>query len=132
MTCFWNAIISRLNKEDYDLLKVRPIRRSVTDIKFFIHHLKLKVKDSDFDIKWQNKNLNKQEKEELKVFIKDYNIDGINKGHLTSSCDPFLCLLTDLLKCRIEFNYRKNMIIFESNKLIRKVIRFNGSSNHFS
>lgn len=132
MTCFWNAIISRLDKNDYNLMKIIPIRRNMTDIQYFIHQLKGMAIENEFNIKWQNKELNEQEKNEMKEFIKDYNINTINRGHLTSSCDPFLCLLADLLKCRIEFNYRKHLIIFETKELIRKVFKFNGSTSHFS
>ena len=132
MTCFWNAIISKLNKDDYKLLGIKPIKRSITDLKFFINRLKELSFDAEFNILWQGNELLDKEKKDLKEFIKGYNINDIQKGHLTSSCDPFLCLLSDILRYKIIFNYRKSRIIFEPKNEIRRDIRFNGSSSHFS
>lgn len=133
MTCFWNGIINRLNKDDYNLLKIKPVKkRNISEIKSFINTLKKLSVENTFNILWQKEDLKKHEIEEMKTYIKEYNINQIHKGHLTSSCDPFLCLLTDLLKCKIEFNYRNHMILFQSKDKIRKVLRFRGSGSHFS
>ena len=70
MTCFWNAIINRLDKEDYKLLELKPIKRNIRDIKQFIHQLKLISDNVNFNILWQKKDLNDQEKKEMKDFIK--------------------------------------------------------------
>ena len=133
MTCFWNGIIQRLNNEDYKIIGIQPLKkRNINDIKNFINHLKKISEKNNFNIKWQNKDLNDIEKTDLKTFIKEYNVNGIGGGHLTSSCDPFLCLLTDLLKCKIEFNYCNHKILFESKDNIRKTFQFRGTRGHFS
>ena len=43
MTCFWDAIVSRLNNEDYKLLGITTGRRPSHPV--FINHLKSKVKE---------------------------------------------------------------------------------------
>lgn len=133
MTCFWNGIISRLNKNDYDILGIQPIKkRNIQDIKNFIQRLKILSETNQYNIKWQNQQLTKSEIIDIKTFIKEYDINQIQRGHWTSSCDPFLCLITDLLKCKIIFNYCNNQIIFEYMNNPSKEIKFTGSRSHFS
>lgn len=129
MTCFWNGIIQHLNKEDLELINYKHNKH---DIQQFIIHLKTLSQNNSFNITWQNQNLTNQEKQELKTFIQEYNIKNINQGHLTSSCDPFLCLLADTLKCKIEFNYCNHKILFQSKDQVRKTFKFKANRGHFS
>jgi hypothetical protein len=130
MTCFWNSILQTLDKEDLKLIGLEPTNRK--NIRLFIQKLKTIALDNDFDILWQDNELTEIEKNEFKTFIKDYNISGIQNGHLTSSCDPFLCLLTDKLKWKIELRYCNHKIIFQSKNNIRKTIHFRANRGHFS
>ena len=128
MTCFWRGILQSINKEDKNLLNFNSNHR---DLKGFIQRLKELSVNARFDIKWQNQELSLSEINDLKTYIKEYDINLIHQGHWTSSCDPFLCLLTDLLKCRIEFIYRNHHILFESKNEIRRTLKFRGSQSHF-
>ena len=134
MTCFWTGIINTLTKEDYEILNIKPInKRNIQDIQRLIIQLKKLSNKADLKIKWQNKELKSCEIKELKIFIKEYDEKEIRKGHLTSSCDPFLCLLCSLLNCKIIFMYCRNKIDFEPiTDNIRKVLHFRGSRGHFS
>ena len=128
MTCFWTGILQNLNKEDYQLIGIKPIK----DVKIFINQLKNLAKDNEFNITWQNQDISENEIKYLRLHIKDYDINKIKEGHLTSSFDPFLCLLADVLKVKIEFQFVKSKIIFQSKDKVRRVLRFRGSRSHFS
>ncbi len=133
MTCFWTGIINSLTKEDYEILKIKPIdRRKIQDMQRLIIHFKKLSTKADLKIKWQNTELKDYEIKELKIFIKEYDEKKIAQGHLTSSCDPFLCLLCDILKWKIIFMYCRNKIVFEPLTEVRKEICFRGSKGHFS
>ena len=91
MTCFWTGVVSALTPDDISLLGNPPL-----DLPAFIRRLQDEAPAAKFDIRWQSNPFTVLEIQELKEAIKDYNISNIGHGHWTSSCDPFLCLLTDL------------------------------------
>lgn len=122
MTCFWDAIIKKLNREELSLLGIsRKINPSI-----LCKQCIQKNKIVDENIHWQGEKLKKQERLEHFQTIKDYGCHVWN-GHLTSSCDSFLLFLTDICKINIEHrgaygtsNYTnpeaKRMIIVSSNR----------------
>lgn len=126
MTCFWTGVVSALTSDDLSLLGNPSL-----DLPVFIRSLQAVAPTAEFDINWQSSPLTLLEIQELKEAIKDYNISNIGQGHWTSSCDPFLCLLADLLRVKIEFRYMNHMILFESNKPHRKTLQFAASNSHF-
>jgi hypothetical protein len=128
MTCFWTGIVSALTSEDLIILG----NPQTHDISAFIRRLQDVATTAEYDILWQSNQLTMLEIKEHKEAIKDYNIANIGQGHWTSSCDPFLCLLTDILHIKIEFRYMKQLIVFESNKQPhRKTLQFAASNSHF-
>ena len=80
---------------------------------------------------WQDEPLSKKLLEENYEAIREYNIGGIGSGHLCSTCDPFLCLICELLKVNINHNYCNNMIHY-SIKDNKKILNFNSDTGHFS
>lgn len=128
MTCFWTGVVSALLPEDFERLGLTTTPTLPT----FIQKLKEIAAAADtFELKWQGTYLTASEIQEQKEAIRDYNIDGIGNGHWTSSCDPFLCLLTHVLEIQIDFRYMNNLIVFESTKPIRKRLQFAASESHF-
>lgn len=127
MTCFWTGVVSSLTNEDLDMLG----NPSTTNLPALIEHLQMIARTAEFDICWQALSLSEKEITEQKEAIRDYIIPNIHQGHWTSSCDPFLCLLADVLQVKIEFRYMNHMIIFESKKPIRKTLQFAASDSHF-
>jgi hypothetical protein len=127
MTCFWTGVVSALTKEDLELLGNPP----KNDLPAFIRRLQDAAPTAEYDMRWQSTSLTVLEIQEQKEAIKDYNISKIGHGHWTSSCDPFLCLLADVLHVKIEFRYMNHMILFESNKPHRKILQFAASDSHF-
>ena len=76
MTCFWTGILQNLNKEDYQLIGIKPTK----DIKVVINQLKKLGKDCKFNITWQGKDLLPSEIEGLRVYIAEYDINKIQSG----------------------------------------------------
>ena len=68
MTCFWDAIMASLNHEDYLLLNLvqKPCANAIIDV---LKQINVKATL----VKWNNKNISKQESDEHFQAIKCYN-----------------------------------------------------------
>ena len=93
MTCFWDALRSSLNIEDYEFANIKKPNSH----KEFIQTLQNNIQSMD-NILWQNEIIKPREIKEHTDAIKEYNIRAINSGHLTSTCDSFLLLICSLFK----------------------------------
>jgi hypothetical protein len=127
MTCFWDSILASLNKEDAHILGINTMHKNKT---IFIQ--RLKEKNKLVDVLWQGKPLRMQEKKEHFEAVKNYNVNGIKNGHLTSICDSFLLLICDLLNVNIEHKYLNNTIQYQTQKKCRKILKFKSNNGHFS
>ena len=125
MTCFWDGILKSLNQDDFKLIGEKK-----TNIKNFINILKIKNTEMN-NVLWQKTKLKEQEIKEHMQAIKDYNIQKIHKGHLTSSCDSFLLLVCQLFQVKIIHRYMKHTIIYQNSKKERKTLHFSSSRSHF-
>ena len=126
MTCFWDAIISSLNKEDFTILG----QSNKPSIKDFIKLLLLKNVKVD-NVKWNDKILTQKEIEEHFEAIKSYTIDNITSGHLTSICDSFLLLICQLLRLNIVHYFLKHKILYSNIQKTRKTLVFGSNKSHF-
>ena len=124
MTCFWDAIWSSLCVDDYTYLKIQKTSRNG-----LIASLK-KLKKPVDSVSWQGSKLKKQEKEEHLEAINVYNSTNINNGHLTSTCDSFLLLLSELFKLNITHNYCGHVIQYTCENP-RKTLKFTSNRGHF-
>ena len=124
MTCFWDSILRSLTQEELDLLRTNRNNRDL------IQSLKNNNKLCE-NITWQGEPLHKKLLEENMEAIKEYNIGGIGSGHLCSTCDPFLCLICELLKININHNYCNHMIKY-TIKDNKRTLNFNSNTGHFS
>ena len=102
MTCFWDSITSSLVDEEYRTLGIPRNRDKLIQT--------LKNKNTLVNTLWQGKELTNKEKQEHFEAIKIYNISGIHNGHLTSVCDSFLLLISQILNVNILHNYRGTII----------------------
>ena len=124
MTCFWDSILKSLSDEDLNILNSK--RNNIS----LIESLKNKNVLCE-NVLWQDENLHKQLLKENYDAIKEYNINNIGSGHLCSTCDPFLCLICEVLKININHNYCNHMIKY-SIKDNKKILNFNSNTGHFS
>lgn len=126
MTCFWDSIYNSLNNNHFKQLECPKDR----NLKKFINKLQNK-KTSLENVTWQNNELSKKEIEEHLKAINEYNINDINKGHLTSSCDYFLLLLCDLFEIGIDHNFLGNIIKYRNKSKNTTILKFGSNRGHF-
>ena len=126
MTCYWDSIRDSLTLDDYNKLGINQ----KPNIKQFISTLKNKNKLVQ-NVLWQGNEFRNQEIAEHFEAVKNYNINGIQNGHLTSVCDSFLLLLCELLEISIEHKYLNNVIYYKNKKHSRKTLYFKSNNGHF-
>jgi hypothetical protein len=125
MTCFWDGIISSLDNDDLNLLglagRPRPMQLAT----------KLKqLNKKTPEIFWENKPLRLNEIEENFIHVRDFAHQSINSGYLCSICDPFLCLLSQILRVNINHTYLNNTVHY-SIKNARKTLHYRSNRGHF-
>ena len=128
MTCFWTAILKTLNEEERKILNLSN--------NLIEKELVICLKDRsdtlvNANVLWQGEQLRPQLCRELKMWVDNYNVNDICNGHDTSSCDPFLTLLTELLGWRIEFKYMESLIVFQPRKGSKRSVLFGANNHHF-
>ena len=125
MTCFWDHILKSLNKEDLQMIDLNYPTTNTSFIDSLQKNNKLCV-----NVTWQNKSFKKQLLEENLLMVKEFNSQNINKGYDCSTCDPFLILLSELLKVDIDHLYQDILIQYRV-KDSRKLLNFKSTSSHF-
>jgi len=125
MTCFWDGIISSLDKDDLNILclKKKPTPRELSTL---LKRLNKKTPD----ICWEKQPLRVNEIEENFIHIKDYSNITITSGYLCSVCDPFLCLLADILSVNISHTYLSNTLHYTTRDA-RKTMYYRSDRGHF-
>ena len=126
MTCFWDGILKSLKKDDFDFVNYKYNK----SLKNFIIFLKENKKRMN-NVLWQNQSLKNQEIDEYLLWIKEYNINNISNGHLTSVCDPFLLLICELFCVNIKHQYNNCTITYKNNNKVRKTLVFSSNNGHF-
>ena len=126
MSCFWDGLIRKLDKDDFTLLKLdkKPNAQE------FAIHLKKQNKICT-SVQWNAEQLTNQFLKESYQAIEEYNPSKVNQGYDCSTCDPFLILLCEVLNISITHEYNRNTIIYSSTKS-RKIIKCSSNTSHFS
>lgn len=125
MTCFWDSILTCLNNDDFIFLG----HTSKLNREQFIYDLKNHNKLVTTE--WCGSILKNQEKNEHFQAIKNYNVKGIYNGHLTSICDSFLLLISDLFRININHRFINTNISYSVSNP-RKTLSFTSDHGHFS
>ena len=125
MTCFWDGIMRSLNQNDFELINEKK-----TNNFEFIKMLKRR-KIPMTNVLWENQKLSNNEIKEHLSAIDEYDINGIPRGHLTSSCDSFLLLICELFKVNIEHMYMIHTIKYTNTKKVRKTLYYSSNDKHF-
>lgn len=126
MTCFWDSIYNSLNQTHFQQLQCNRNN----NLKEFIINLQ-NTKTTLSNVTWQNNPLTQKEIDEHIQAIREYNVDNINNGHLTSSCDLFLLLLSDLLEIGIDHNYLGHKIEYRNKNNNTTILTFGSNKGHF-
>ena len=124
MSCFFDSITASLNIDELRFLNCKRYSLDVI--------IKLKsLNRLTPNVTWQNTMLTNQLQKENYEHIKNYKEDTYRNGYYTSSCDPFLLLLSELFRWNIIFYYCNNIINIKHHNPLRTV-KFRASSSHFS
>ena len=125
MTCFWDGVIASLDQNDFAF--IGEIKSNVVEFIKMLKRRSIKMEN----VMWQNKIIKGQELDEHLVAITEYNIQGIRSGHLTSVCDSFLLLVSELFCVDIHHRYMNTNIIYKNRKNSRKQLTFSSTGGHF-
>lgn len=136
MTCFWDAIIQSMSAED---LKILGFQRRPYAADFAKRLIKRNVKAEN--VEWCGEKLRELDLDHAFEGVRDLDIKYINQGYLCGSCDHFLLLVCELLKCRIEYlvydamyTGTKTNIVYEyvGDGRRSSLLRFTNNRGHFS
>ena len=125
MTCFWDAILKSLNKNDFDL--INETKSTNGELIAMLKRRKIPMTN----VLWENQKISENEIKEHLLAIDEYDINGIPGGHLTSSCDSFLLLICELFKVNIEHMYMIHTINYSNTKEVRKTLYYSSNDKHF-
>ena len=124
MSCFWDSLFKKINKNDLQKHKIHNNNDLVTF---------LKDKNCKTDtVLWKNETLSEKQKEENKEHVQSYQTNTISKGYLCSTCDPFLLLLCELFEITIQNNYNGTQIIYSHQTTNKYTIHLTNNSGHMS
>lgn len=125
MTCFWDGIISSLDKDDLKLLGLTE-RTKPAELAIKLKQLNRKTNE----VYWETNLLRLNEIEENFIHVRDFAHQSIYGGYLCSICDPFLCLLAQLLRVNIDHTYLNHTVHY-SIKNSRKTLHYKSDRGHF-
>jgi len=116
MTCFWDALRSKLNIKDSN--------------EIFIINLKSK-NNKNKNILWNNTSLSDKQLEENYMHVREFDEKKINNGYDCSICDPFLILISTIYNVSINHNFNGVIINYKNNAESEKILNFQSNNNHF-
>ena len=125
MTCYWDGVIKSLEKPDCDILGLKD-----RNIYTLIDRLKA-LNCRTLDMKWQNAPITSSQMDENMVHIKDYPRSGASQGYLCSTFDPFLFLLSFLLKKPVHMDYCGSAIKYEPKICSNTPLKYRCNRGHF-
>lgn len=125
MTCFWDGILQALDHSDFQIFGIssKPSNNGLINI------LK-QYNRRTTGMKWNNQYLTDQQIKENFEAIQSYNQNTMFNGYFCSTFDPFLFLVSDLFKCKIQHNYINNIMMYEP-PVYNKVLIFKSDRGHF-
>tara|TARA_B100001142_G_scaffold286215_1_gene301069 strand:- start:394 stop:777 length:384 start_codon:yes stop_codon:yes gene_type:complete len=127
MTCVWDAIMRGVVRDQV----TNDILGNYSSPLEFVRSIK-KRNILTVGVKWQKQPITKQQQKENFEWIKNYDENGIQNGHLMSTADPFLILLAYILDIEFVINYCGNIITISPNTNSRYTINLTNNSGHMS
>jgi hypothetical protein len=125
MSCFWEGILSRLNPEEHATMGPGP-----AELKryFKLHNRQARR------CMWQGELLTDELLREMQTWIED-DATPVQQGHDTSTCDPWLCLLVELLGVDVVHEYMGSTVRYTFARTNRgqaiRTLRFASNRGHF-
>lgn len=113
MTCFWDSIISKINKNDFHtfnlLSKPKPLD---------FCNLLIQQNTNTNNISWKTSinneilSLTEKQKKENYEHIQSFQSNSIQNGYYCSTFDPFLFLIAELFHISIINNFNQSIISY--------------------
>jgi len=126
MTCFFDGIIDSLDLRDFRKIgltyKPAPL--------IFAKAMKENNKITEHVV-WQGVKPKDKELRENYDRIKSYDLNTIMQGYDCSSSEPFLFLVSELFKVKIEVNFIGSMIYYNNIEYSPRTFKFANSRGHF-
>lgn len=127
MSCFWNAILNRIQEED------KKKYFYTFNICLNPHNLVVILKEinkTTNNVLWNNQELTIKQLNENKEAIYNYNKNTTNDGYYCSTFEPILFLLVEYLNITIHHEYNKNLIIYSHKTNNRYTIKIYSNLSH--
>lgn len=125
MTCFWNALIHKIKREDLRTFlgigQPNPLR---------LFEALRKQNVETVGMKWQGEELSPQFLKENVEYIRGYDVP-LHAGTDCGSCNPFLLLVGHLLRIRIINTYMGHETIYDPPRP-RYTIHLRNNKRHMS
>ena len=128
MSCFWDSLIRSISNEDKEQFFNTGMNAPLNPHNFVV--ILKEVNKYTENVLWNNQELTKQQQEENKEAINEYNKDLTSAGYYCSTFDPFLFLLVEYLEIEINHNYNGTMIIYRNKKNNRYIIKITSDKGH--
>ena len=125
MSCFWDTLLNRINKEDIQTI----LSLHNPTPKDFANALKQTNSKTD-NVLWNMKELSSQEKNDNIDHVKEYDSNTITNGYLCSTCDPFLLLITELFQIEILHHYNNTIINYKHQLENKYTITIHNNKGH--
>jgi hypothetical protein len=147
-TCFWNGIIESLQKKDRKALEfkkqpnIMPLIERFKRLNCKTENVYWKGTDGgeDDDSDGELNKLTDKQMEENYDHIRDFQVGSIKNGYGCSTCEPFLCLLCQLVQVDILHNYNGHQVKYNfvteegsewKNGKRKKPYKFASNTYHF-
>jgi len=124
MTCFWDAITSRLTAEERQLAGVT----SATSLAAYLKGVNTRTPE----ITWNDESLTPQQMGENMERVRSLDVGGIGGGYDCSTCDPFLFLVAYVFDVDIDHNYMGHVMRYRNTRSAKRTLHFSSNSGHFS
>ena len=124
MACFWNGILEAMLPEER--LHFGPDAAGLQ--RFLVRH-----NHATPHCIWQGQALRPEELRDHVVWIRD-DTTPVSHGHDTSTCDPYLCLVVELLGVDIHHDYNGHHIRYTFRRNPRtpvRTLKFRSDRGHF-
>ena len=82
------------------------------------------------NVKCQGQYLSPSQLQENLKAVEELDVDSIDNGYWCSTLEPFLCLLCELFKVRIEHDFNGVTIVYDISNY-RKILKYRSDVNHF-
>lgn len=126
MTCFWDAILRKLDATSNALLS------SPRHPEELLSQLQKANTNTHLLVKWQGACLSEHESQEHFDAVACHNAAQIRHGHPTAACDSFLLLLCVLCSTKIEHTSPYGHFIYEPVRPRRAQMQLLSSASHMS